>query len=93
MFMVSNKNQVDDIRRRFDPTTIQVNLRKDDPTDARTIELIRYASRKGFVVETHAEGTEDDWRVLIGAGVRIFHTGKPAKMESFLQQMDRPSAA
>ena len=89
MFMVSNKKQVDDIRARFDPTTIQVNLSKDDPINARTIELIRYADRKGFVVETHAEGTEDDWRALIAAGVRIFHTGKPAKMKSFLRQMDR----
>ncbi|TWU48867.1 Glycerophosphoryl diester phosphodiesterase [Rubripirellula tenax] len=88
MFMVSNKKQVDDVRQRFNPTMIQVNVSKDDPANARTLELIRHATMKGFIVETHAEGTEQDWRQLIEAGVRIFHTAKPAKMQAFLRKME-----
>lgn len=88
MFMVSNKKQVDDVRQRFNPTMIQINLSKDDPATPRTLELIRYATSQGIIVETHAEGTEQDWRQLIQAGVRIFHTPQPAKLKAFLRQME-----
>lgn len=88
MFMVSNKKQVDDINRRFAPAFVQVNLAKDDPTKPETLELIRYATEKGIRVETHAEGTEDDWRKLVLAGVRMFHTSKPARMDAFLRTSD-----
>ncbi|QDT10818.1 glycerophosphodiester phosphodiesterase family protein [Planctomycetes bacterium K23_9] len=88
MFMVSNEKQIDDVKKRFNPTMIQVNLSKTDPANERTLELIRYAASKGFRVETHAEGTEQDWRQLIQAGVRIFHTSKPAKMRVFLSQLE-----
>ncbi|TWU46620.1 glycerophosphodiester phosphodiesterase family protein [Rubripirellula reticaptiva] len=92
MFMVSNKNQVDDVKQRFNPTMVQVNVSKNDPANPQTLELIRYATSKGFLVETHAEGTEQDWRQLIQAGVRIFHTNKPAKMKAFLRQMEVENA-
>tara|TARA_R110002049_G_scaffold182485_2_gene350337 strand:- start:70993 stop:71982 length:990 start_codon:yes stop_codon:yes gene_type:complete len=87
MFMVSDQKQVDDIRKRFDPSTIQVNVNKNNPTNPRTLRLIRYATHQGLLVETHAEGTEQDWQKLVHAGVRIFHTGQPAKMQAFLRRM------
>ncbi|TWT98718.1 Glycerophosphoryl diester phosphodiesterase [Neorhodopirellula pilleata] len=87
MFMVSNKKQVDEIQEQFDPSTIQVNVSKKDPADARTLELIRYAVDKGITVETHAEGTEEDWKKLIDAGVRMFHTSKPSRVKTFLKQL------
>jgi glycerophosphoryl diester phosphodiesterase len=85
MFRVSSKKQVDDIKQRFNPLTIQVNLDKKAPTKPKSIELIQYAASKDLLVETHAEGKTDDWTRLIQAGVRMFHTGKPAIMKSFLQ--------
>jgi lysophospholipase L1-like esterase len=85
MFMVSKKQQIDDIKKQFDPSTIQVNIDKDDPTNPRTLELIRYAADQGMQVEVHAEGTEHDWQELIQAGARMFHTSKPAKMSVFLR--------
>lgn len=84
MFMVSTSHQVDEIKKTFDPSIIQINVDKNDPTKPETLELIRYAVDQGMLVETHAEGTEEDWRKLIRAGVRMFHTGKPAKMKAFL---------
>lgn len=89
MFMVYNAKQVDDIQKRFDPSIIQVNVKKDDPTNAKTLQLIRYATDQGLLVEAHAEGTEPDWQKLIDAGVRMFHTSKPARMKTFLQGIDR----
>lgn len=90
MFMVTSKKQVDDIKMRFESSTIEIKLNKEDPTNERTLDLIRYASGRGFVVETHAEGNEDDWRKLITAGVRIFHTRAPSRVKTFLgSQADR----
>ena len=88
MFMVSKTKQVDDIQKRFDPSSIQVNLNKGDPTNPETLKLIRYAADRGMLVETHAEGTEQDWLKLIKAGVRMFHTNKPARMKAFLREVD-----
>ncbi|QDT05081.1 cytoplasmic glycerophosphodiester phosphodiesterase [Rubripirellula lacrimiformis] len=88
MFMVSSTKQVDDIQKRFDPSRIQVNVNKNDPTNPETLKLIRYATDQGMLVEAHAEGTEQDWQELIRAGVRMFHTNKPTKMKAFLRKVD-----
>lgn len=88
MFMVSRKKHVDDIKRRFAPSAIQVNVDKDYPANPETLELIRYATDQGILVEAHAEGTEQDWLQLIQAGVRMFHTTKPAKMKAFLKTIE-----
>lgn len=91
MFMVSTKKQVDDIQQRFNPTMIQVNISKDDPAHPRTLELIRYAASKQLLVETHANGTEHDWRQLVQAGVRMFHTTRPDKVKAFLRTISEAS--
>jgi len=85
MFRVSSKKQIDDIKKRFDSTTIQINVKKTNPANEATLELIRYATAKGFVVETHAEGGEKDWGKLVDAGVRIFHTEIPSRVQKFLK--------
>ena len=85
MFKVSSKKQIDDIKARFDSTTIQINLSKPDPSNDKSLELIRYATAKGFLVETHAEGNAHDWENLIDAGVKIFHTAKPSEVKKHLQ--------
>lgn len=88
MFKVSTKKQVDDIKARFDPRTIQVNVDRLKPATPQTLETIRYAARQGLLVQTHAEGNARDWSQLCKAGVRMFHTNKPAKMKAFL--VNRP---
>ena len=85
MFMVTSKKQVDDIKVRFNSATIEIKLDRKDPVNERTLNLIRHATSRGFVVETHAEGDEDDWRKLIEAGVRIFHTKAPSELKKLLQ--------
>jgi hypothetical protein len=85
MFMVSSKKQVDDIKARFNAATIEIKLDRADPTNPKALELIRYATDKGFVVEAHAEGGEKDWLALIEAGVRIFHTRSPSKQKMLLE--------
>ena len=88
MFMVSKPKQVDDIQKRFDPSSIQVNVKKDDPTNPETLKMIGYAADQGMLVEAHAEGAEQEWRKLMEAGVQMFHTNKPAKMKAFLRDVD-----
>jgi len=85
MFMVTSKKQIDDIKARFDSTTIEIKLGKTDPSNGKNLELIRYAHSKGLIVESHAEGGEDDWAKLIEAGVRIFHARAPSKVRKFLR--------
>ena len=85
MFQVTSKKQVDDIKTRFDSSTIEIKLNKAVPTNEQSLDLIRYATDTGFIVETHAEGGEEDWIKLIDAGVRIFHTKTPSKLKALLQ--------
>lgn len=87
MFKVSSRKQIDDIQTRFDSTTIEITLDKSNPSHKKTLDLIRYATDRGFVVETHAEGSPDDWVKLIEAGVRIFHTKAPSKVRKLLQSL------
>jgi glycerophosphoryl diester phosphodiesterase len=84
MFKVSSKKQLDDIQARFDPLFIQINLSKKDPSATDTLALIRYASSRGLLVETHADGTAEDWAKLVDAGVRMFHSSKPSLVQAFL---------
>jgi len=84
MFMVSNRPELDDIKARFNPRWIQVNLSKTNPATPETLDLIRYAASQGLAVESHAEGTSNDWAKMIHAGVRMFHTNHPTALETFL---------
>lgn len=83
MFMVTSQKQVVGIADRFDSATIEIKLDKSDPANEKKLELIRYAHNKRFIVETHAEGSNDDWSKLIDAGVRIFHARFPSKVRKF----------
>lgn len=85
MFKVTSKKQIDDIKVRFNSSTIEIKLDKEDPANEPTLILIRYATSRGFVVESHARGDEDDWKKLVEAGVRIFHTQTPSELRAFLQ--------
>lgn len=85
MFQVSSQAQIDDIKERFDSSTIEIKLSSAKPTKKESLDLIRYASAKGFIVETHSEGKEDDWKKLIKAGVRIFHTKTPSRLKKMLR--------
>lgn len=89
MFKVSTKDQVDDIKARFDPLTIQINVNKSDPANRQTLELIQYAASQGLLVQTHAEGQAADWIKLVEAGVRMFHTGNPSEVKAFLLSLPR----
>jgi glycerophosphoryl diester phosphodiesterase len=86
MFKVKKIKQVDDIITRFDPLTIQVDVKKDDPANPKTLKVIQYATRKGLLVETHAEKGEKEWAQLVDAGVRMFHTKEASKVQTFLKK-------
>jgi glycerophosphoryl diester phosphodiesterase len=89
MFKVSSQQQIDEVKKSFDATTIQVNLDRSDPTNRKTLEIIGYAVGKGFLVETHAEGSPEDWAKLIDAGVRMFHTSAPSKVQKLLESLNK----
>lgn len=84
MFQVTSQQQIDDIKQRFNPSTIEIKISKKNPTNANTLDLIKYATAKGIIVETHAEGQEEDWLKLIEAGVRIFHTKTPFHLKKVI---------
>ena len=84
MFKVKKSKQIDDIQARFDPLTIQVDVKKEDPANSKTLDVIRYATSKGLLVETHAEKGEKEWAQLVDAGVRMFHTKEASKIQAFL---------
>ncbi len=86
MFKVKTPKQIDDIQARFDPLTIQVDVKKSDPTASETLRVIKYAVSKGFLVETHAEKGETEWAQLADAGVRMFHTKEASKVQAFLNR-------
>ncbi len=85
MFKTHSKKQIDDIKARFESSAIQVDVSKSDPTNPKTLELIRYAAGLGMLVETHAEGSPDDWAQLVDAGVGMFHTKTPGEVKEFLR--------
>ena len=87
MFRVTSKEQVDDIKKRFDSSTISIVSDRADPSSEKTLELIRYSRDSGFVVEAHAEGNEEDWRKLIDAGVSILHARAPSGVRKFLDSL------
>lgn len=89
MFKVKQKREVDDVIARFDPLTVEISLSKTNPANPRSLKLIRYATSKGLLVETHAYGDAEDWAKLKKAGVRMFHTPKPSKVQRFLQRPAR----
>ncbi len=84
MFKVKKPKQIDDIQARFDPLTIQVDVKKSDPAAPETLRVIKYAVGKGLLVETHAEKGEAEWAQLADAGVRMFHTKEASKVQAFL---------
>lgn len=85
MFKVSSRAEIDDIKSRFNPQWIQVDLAKTEPTTPAALDLIRYATSQGILVETHAEGDAEDWAKLVRAGVRMFHTNHPTELQNFLR--------
>ncbi len=84
MFKVKKTKQIEEILDRFDPLTIQVDVKKDDPANPKTLDVIRYATSRGLLVETHAEQGEKEWAQLVDAGVRMFHTKVASKTQAFL---------
>ena len=88
MFRVKTQSQLDKVVESFDPTIIQVDVSKQDPTNSQTIELIRDARSRGIYVEVHAEGKAADWRLLYEAGARMFHTAKPDEVAEFRESLD-----
>ena len=84
MFMVSSRAEADDIKIRFNPQWIQISLPRNRPPTPESLNLIRYATSQGLMVETHAEGGAGGWAKLARAGVRMFHTNTPGELQKFL---------
>jgi hypothetical protein len=88
MFMVTSQKQVVGIADRFDSATIEIKLDKSDPANEKKLELIRYAHNKRFIVETHAEGSNDDWLALLDFADWKFFNKKPSRSFSTLAYPD-----
>ena len=83
MFRVKAQDQLDKLVDSLNPTIIQIDVSKKDPTNSQTMSLIKYARSLGIYVEVHAEGDPADWRRLYLAGARMFHTTNPRAVAEF----------
>lgn len=85
MFRVNTEQQVRTVHGRFAPTTIQVNISKDEPISPEETRAIRTACELGMLVETHCNRNTKRLEDLIQAGVRMFHTNTPLATQEYLQ--------
>ena len=85
MFKLKTEASVDEIISLCDPRMIQVDLDRKDPTNQISIKLIKYATAKGLLVETHAYQSPEEWDVLIDAGVRMLHTKQVSEMKALIE--------
>lgn len=86
MFKVERPDQVKKTAERFSPATIQINCEKEEKLSEKKREAIRLARELGMLVETHSYGNEDQWKELVEAGVRMFHTAVPDKTLAWLEE-------
>ncbi|MCB1232938.1 MAG: glycerophosphodiester phosphodiesterase family protein [Verrucomicrobiae bacterium] len=86
MVKVDRREQVERIADRLHPRTIQVNFEKGEVLSDKKRDAIRAANEHGILVETHSYGSPEEWRALIDAGVRMFHTAVPDKTLKFLRE-------
>ena len=91
MFRLASKAQIDDIKVRFDPIWIHIDVSKTDPANSATLELIKYATSQGLLVQVQARGDAEDWAKFVEAGARMIHTSSPSKVKAFLLHQE-PSA-
>lgn len=86
MVKVDTAAQVRDVAKRFSPKTIQINVEKDVPLSVAQREAITAAVESGMIVEAHSFSDPAQWRELIEAGVRMFHTTLPAETLKWLRE-------
>ncbi|MDF1738604.1 MAG: glycerophosphodiester phosphodiesterase family protein [Verrucomicrobiales bacterium] len=86
MFKVDRVDQVQRVVREFSPSTIQVNVEKEEALSAGKREAIQEAVRLGLVVETHSYSDFSQLSDLIQAGVRMVHTANPDATLTWLQK-------
>lgn len=84
MFKVKTAAQVKTAHERFSPRTIQIDVAKGESLSPQKREAIQTARDLGIVVETHSYGDAEQWKELIEAGVRMFHTAVPDKTLEYL---------
>ncbi len=86
MVKVATKDQLEEVKDKLDTRLVEVTIARNNPSESKTLELIRFSTQHGFLVETHSHGDEKDWAKLIDAGVRMFHTQTPSRLQSFLNK-------
>ncbi len=86
MFKLNTAKQVKEIHTQFQPSTVQINVKKEATLSAEQKTAIREAVALGIMVETHAYGDSAQWEELAKAGVRMLHTANPAKTLKYLQE-------
>ncbi len=84
MFKVKTAAQVKAAHERFSPRTIQIDVAKGESLSPQKREAIQMARDLGILVETHSYGDAAQWKELIEAGVRMFHTAVPDKTLDYL---------
>ncbi len=74
------------MEERFQPKTIQVNVRQETGITSAIENQIQEAIALGMLVETHCYRDPILWRDLAEEGVRMFHTSVPEETLTFLKE-------
>ncbi len=83
MFRTRTSEEVQAVIAQFNPSIIEVFTERPEVSPEAS-EALRIAREAGVLVETHSWGGESEWRELIQAGFRMFHTRTPEAMSDFL---------
>ncbi len=86
MVKVDTADEVKDIAKRFSPETIQIDVEKDTALTPEQREAITTAVGLGLIVETHSYSDPVQWKELVTAGVRMFHTTQPEETLAWLKE-------
>lgn len=86
MVKVDTADEVKDIAKRFSPKTIQIDVEKDAALTPEQREAITTAVGLGIIVETHSYSDPAQWKELVTAGVRMFHTTQPEETLVWLKE-------
>ncbi len=88
MFRIKNRFELDHVIKEFNPSLIHIDVKRNDPANDETLDLIRDARDRGLHIQTHAEGEPEDWSKLVYAGVRMFHTSAPDQLALFCRTLN-----
>lgn len=88
MIKTRDLSELRHVIKTFHPKAVHVDLVKDEPVSASTIEAIRFAVKSEVLVQTHIYKDTKQIEELAELGVRMLHTNYPEETLEYLVEND-----